>query len=381
MDATLAPAYAIEVNGADVGQGITQFIERVEYESADGLADIARIRAINPDFLLSNAKVFQTGNELSIFMGYGTDLTHIGRVIITRIRPNWPQNGMPSISIVGYTKDAKMMNNAPPKSKKKDGKGGRSFKEVKYSDAVEERAGDYDFETKIDPSPETAGFFIQKAGLTDYDFVRGLSNLTGFFFWVDGEKDGTWTLHFRNPEQYDGDQDKTFTFQYNLGDMSSLLSFTPEMLLMDNTTRIQAQVKDPISGQVFKAEVEEESDNAPDVDATGAATEDLGGDHTTASDITLFLGEFSIQVVANRRFRTEAELIFWTQQWFRRQRENFVLARGRVIGVESLRARQTHNIEGVSSGLEGEYFFTKVKHIADKSMGYVCDFNARKVVP
>lgn len=381
MDATLAPAFAIEVNGEDVDVGVTQFIERVEYESADGLADVARIRAVNPDFILSNAKVFQPGNEMSIYMGYGPDLQHIGRVIISRVRPHWPQNSMPTISIVGYTKDSKMMNNAPPKSKKEGGKGGRSFKELKYSDAVEERSGDYDFDTDIDPSHETPTNFIQKAGMTDYDFVRGLANLTGFYFWVDGDQEGVWTLHFRDPEQYDGDQDKVYNFVYNLGDMSSLLSFAPEMLLMDNTTRLQAQVKDPLTGKVLKAEVEEESNSAPDVDATGAPTDELGGDHTTASDITLFLGEFSIQVVANRRFKTEAELIFWTQQWFRRQRENFVLASGRVIGVESLRARQTHNVEGISSGLDGQYFFSKVKHIVDKGTGYVCDFHARKVVP
>lgn len=383
MDATLTPAFAIEVNGEDVDIGVTQFIERVEYESADGLADVARVRAINPDFMLSNTKVFQAGNEMSIFMGYGSDLKHIGRVIITRPRPVWPQNDMPTISIVGYTKDSKMMNNAPPKSKKVKGGGGRGYKQMKYSDAVREKAEDpaYKFEADVDDSHETATNFIQKAGLTDYDFVKGLANLTGFYFWVDGDQHGNWSLHFKDPEAYDGDQDKVYTFQYNLGDMSSLLSFAPEMLLMGNVTRLQAQVKDPLSGKLLKAEIEEQSNDAPDVDASGAATEELGGDHTTASDITLFLGDYSIQVVANRRFKTEAELIFWTQQWFRRQRENFVLARGSTIGVESLRARQVHKIEGVSSGLEGDYFFSKVKHIMDKGTGYTCEFSARKVVP
>ena len=380
-DATLAPNFAIVVNGTELQFGITQFVERIEYESVDGVADAARLRCVNPDFLLSNAKVFQPGNEMDIWMGYGPSVQHIGRVVISRVRPSWPQNAMPSMSVVGYTRDVKMMDNSPPKSKKEGGKGGRTFKELKYSDAVAERAGDYDFTPDVDDTPEEPGFFIQKAGLSDYDFVRGLANLSGYYFWVDGDENGTWTLHFREPSGVDSDQDEQFTFKYNLGDLSSLLSFTPELLLQNSVTKIQAQVKHPETGKTLKAEFEEESQSSPDVEVQGDPDAELDADHTTASDVKLFLGDFSIEVVANRTFKTEAELIAWAEQWFRRQRENFVLSRGRTIGVESLRARQVHTIEGISSGLDGDYFFNKVKHIMDKNEGYLCDFHARKVVP
>src|SRR5690606_33284225 len=99
---------------------------------------------------------------------------------------------------------------SPPKSKKVNGGGGRTYKELKYSEAVEEKAQDpaYNFAPDVDPSPETATTFIHKAGLTDYDFVRGLANLTGYYFWVDGDQDGKWTLHFRDPKSVDGDQEK-----------------------------------------------------------------------------------------------------------------------------------------------------------------------------
>lgn len=381
--ATLDPTFAIVVNGTELQFGITQFIERVEYESCDGLADVARIRAVNPDFLLSNAKVFQLGNEMDIWMGYGPAVEHIGRVVIARVRPHWPQNAMPTISVTGYTKDVKMMDNSPPKSKKVKGGGGRTYKELKYSEAVSEKAQDpaYGFTPDIDPSPETPTTFIHKAGLSDYDFVRGLANLTGYYFWVDGDETGKWTLHFRDPKSVDGDQEKKYTFRYNLGDMSSLLSFEPELLLQSSATKIIAQVKNPENGKTLTAEFEEESNKAPDVEVQGDPGADIDADHTTASDVKLFLGEFSIDVITSRTFKTEAELIAWAQQWYRRQRENFVLAKGRTIGTEMLRARQTHAIEGVESGLDGDYFLSKVKHIVSKDDGYVCDFHARKVVP
>lgn len=374
------PAFAIEVEGKETIVGVTQLIQRVEYESADGIADVARLTAVNPDFIVSNAKVFQPGNEMSIFMGYGSDLQHVGRVIIAKNRPTYPQNAMPTIQIVGYTKDSKMMDNAPEGSKKKGGKGGRGFKDVKFSDAVRERAGDYDFETDIDDTPDAEHGFWQKPGLSDYEFVKGLSNITGFVFWVDGDDDGIWTLHFKDPEQLT-EQEETFTFKYNLGDLSSLLSFQPELLIKGFQTKIAVKVKDIKTGRILEAEVEEENDDAPDVSAETEPTAELEGDHTTASDIKLFINDFSFEVTANRRFKTEAEIIAWAQQWFRRQRENFVLARGRLIGVESLRARQVHAIEGIESGLEGDYYFTKVKHIFSNSDGYVIDFGARKVMP
>lgn len=383
-DATFAPTFALVVNGTELKYGITQFVERVEYESCDGIADAARILCTNPDFMLSNAKVFQPGNEVDIYMGYRPSVKHIGRVIIKRVRPNWPQNAMPTMRIVGYTKDSKMMDNAPQKSKKESGKGGRQYKEQKYSEAVMQKAEDpiYGFSPDIDPSPEAPTTFIHKAGMTDYDFVRGLANLTGYYFWVDwDEGDGKWKLHFRDPATVDKLQDTKYNFKYNLGDLSSLLSFAPEILLQDSSTKIQAQVKNPENGRILKAEFEEESNKAPDTEVQGDPEAELNADHTTASDVKLFLGEFSIEVVANRTFKTEAELILWAQQWFRRQRENFVLAQGRTIGTETLRARQTHAIEGVSSGLDGDYFFNKVKHIVSKGDGYVCDFWARKVVP
>lgn len=377
-----APTFAVRVQGVELEYGVTQFIESVEYESADGIADIARVRAVNPDFVISNAKVFQPGNEMDIYMGYGDgDLRHIGRVVITKQTPNFPQSGMPTIQVVGYTRDSRMMDNEPEQPKKKGGKGGRLFKDVKFSDAVEERTGDYDMTPDIDPTEDPPHNFIQRPGISDYEFVRGLSNITGYYFWVDGQDTGEWTLHFKKPGSLKDFQDKQYTFIYNQGNFSSLLTFTPELLIKGAATKIAAVVKDVKTGAVYRAEVEEENNASPDIDATGDVTGEVGGEVTTASDIKLFIGDFSFNIVTNRRFQSNAEVTQWAQQWFRRHRENFVLSRGRVIGAQEVMARQVHLLGGVGDTFEGEYYFTKVKHICSKTQGYVIDFAARKVVP
>lgn len=378
-DETVAPNYDIQINGVSIDVGIRQFIRRVEYESSDGMADIAKITAINPDGVLSEAKVFQPGNEISIYMGYGSALKHIGRVGLVKQRPRFPEDGMPMLNVVGYTRDHEMMDNAPEKSKKVKGKGGRHYKQAPYSDAVIDRAIDYGFIPQVD---HTSGFFnfVQKVGLRDYEFVQGLSNLTGFVFWVDGDEKGKWTLHFKDPTQLK-EQDTEYTFQYNAGDFTSLLSFTPEMLIKDFDTKIKVQAKNTQDGLLKTFEIEESNDASPDVKVIGDPTGELDKPYSTASDIKIYIGDFSFDIIGTKQFKTDQEVLLWARQWFRRMRENFILASGKLIGTEDIMARQTHTLKGVGKAYDGKYYFSRVRHIVADDVGYVIEFNARKVVP
>ena len=378
-DATLGPDYDIQINGVSIDVGVRQFIKRVEYESTDGMADVAKVSLINPDNMVVNAKTFAPGNEMSIFMGYGTQLKHIGRVFLVKQRPQFPTDGMPVLNVVGYTKDHKMMDNAPEKSKKVGGKGGRFYKDAAYSDAVTDRANDYGMTPDVDPTTGVVNF-IQKVGLKDYEFVQGLANLTGFVFWVDGDENGVWTLHFKDPATLQ-EQERELTFRYNQGDLSGLLSFEPEMLIKGFDTKLKVSVKDFKSGKIMETEVEETNNQSPDVQDTGDPSATLGAEFTTASDVKLYVGDFSFEAIANKKFKTEAEIVEWAKQWFRRQRENFILAKGKTIGVEDLMARQIHVFDGLGEGYDGKYYFTKVRHIQSDTDGYVCEFDVRKVVP
>jgi len=375
-----APVWNIEINNEDIGEGIARFVRHVEYESSDGLADMAKVRLVNPDNEVSDSKAFQPGNEMNIFAGYGAQSSFIGRVQIIRAIPNWPQDSEPTLNVEGYTKDSDMMENEPEGSKKKKGKGGRTYTDAKYSDAVEDRAKDYGFELDIDPTEGSVKSIIQKAGMKDYAFVKGMANITGYIFWVDATKDGKWTLHFKNPDNLQV-QDEELTFKYIYEDESSLLSFQPELLLKGAKTKIAVKVKDRTTGAIMVAEVEEENDKAPDMDATGDLDGKIQSEYTSASDIQLQFGGFSFDVITNRRFTVEAEVVAWAQQWYRRMRENFILSRGRTIGIPSLKALQRHGIDGVGTAYNGLYQFSKVRHVINDQNGYVCEFGARKVVP
>lgn len=370
---TFAPKFAIKVGYQLVEESVAQFVRSIEYESTDNMADMARIVCTNPDDKISNAKIFQPGNEVSLYFGYKEPLTHVGRVVIIRQVPFYPQEGISTVTVTGYTKDYAFADNTPEKSKK------RRFKDATYSEAVERIASDYKMELDIDGTEHEPKPYIQEAGVSDYEFIRGLANITGYVFWVDGDENGLWTLHFRNPLMLK-EQTKRYTFKYRDGNLSSLLSFRPELLIKGAKTKIQVVIKDYRTGRVIKVDVEEENDAAPDMDAVGDPISDVNGEYTTGSDVKLFFNDYSFDIVANRKIRTEAEAIMWAQQWFRRQRENFILASGESIGVEDLMARQEHNITGISPSYAGIYYFSKVRHIINNN-GYTCNFNCRRIVP
>jgi phage protein D len=435
-----APNFRIQVEGADVPAGIRRLVERVEFESSDGMADLMRVTFRDPTLIqpkgartmgpvgggggasplsLRDIKVFQPGNEMSLWAGYGTKLRHIGRVVIRKVRPNFPRNEIPTVEVIGYSKDSVMIDNAPrakrdppvnewapntpytkPKAKGKKRKkaqpkaaNGRAFKDTTFADAVRERAREYGFDVSdVDETPDKSAphTFIQKVGLSDYDFIKGLSNITGYFFWVDADENGTWKLHFKNPATLRRDvlQDKVYTFVYDNKNLGSLMDFEAELALAGAITKLQARVKDPKTGRILEAVFDEENEETPDplavvqddveFDVEGNV---LQGEYKSASTVKLFIGDYSFQISANRRFRTEAELISWAKQWYRRQRENFVLSHGTIIGVEDVMARQIHKLKGLGMGLDGEYFFTNVQHAISNNGGYELTCTMRKVVP
>lgn len=411
-----APNFALSINDNMVAEGIRACIQSIEYESADGMHDQMKLSITDPQtdstgrLLVRDSKLFVPGNEMSLWMGYGPMLRHIGRAIIRKIKPSFPANAAPSMEVIAYTKDSMMSDTSPEslmerrvtgKRKKHvrvvKSKAGRRFKQFTYAEAVSTRAADYGFILDIDPTPDPPSDFIQKAHMTDYNFVRGLSNLCGYVFWVDGDEHGDWTLHFKDPaklRQRDV-QEKEYTFRYNEQDYSTLLSFDGELAITHSVTKLKAETKNWKTGKLVEAKIEEENDDSPDVfvepgkgpsaNTSAPATLSPAGneivtDIGSGSTVKLFLEEFSFEVKTNRFFETPQQLAMWANAWFRAYRELFIIGNGTLIGIETVMARQTHVLHGLGTLFDGKYYFTRVRHVQNAS-GYNIDFSARRLVP
>lgn len=392
------PSYVLVVAGKELGTDVTRFIERVEYEHADGIAEMAKLTVANPDGLFTDSKLFQPGNEMDIYAGYGA-MSHLGRVQLVRPQFRFPKAEPPTLEVTGFTRDHSMMDHTPKgkgKPPRRKGQrrvagsslppGTRVFKEATIKAIVAAKAASYKFDIDAPDDyafPDARGV-VQKARMSDYAFLRGLANFLGWYFWVDYQIESfSWVLHFRKPNDISGllpfSQEKKFTFVYNQGDRSTLLSFDPELAIREARTNLFVECRNPDKGKTFSVEVVDEGDLA-DVQSDGNPNAEIEDSPGSAADIKLFFGEFSFEVVANKRFKSDQAVKDWAKQWFRRNRENFVMGRGELIGIETLRARQVHAISGVGRMFDGDYFFSRVRHILSAQDGYSIDFHARKVL-
>lgn len=365
----MAPRFLLDANGASIGS-IEALATSVVYESADGMADKLEVTFNNPDFVLNDLRVLQPGNELGLWLGYGNALEWIGGAEIVRPKPNFPRSDMPTLQVVAYTRDHRMMDNEPEKG------ADRRYVDASYDAAVSAVASRYKFEADID-IVDSIATFVHKAGVSDFDFVRGLANITGYFFWVDQDEVGAWTLHFRSPQTYKG-QDKRYTFRYNDGDKTTLWSFQPEFLIKGGATKLRVQYRNPDTGTLIDEEVEAEDKEYET--KTSKVTDLADGPPASGEAVKIFVGDFSFKVVPSKKFETAQEAKLWAEQWFRRSRQHFITGRAMLPGLESLRARQTHTFANFGPTYDGDYYFSNVRHTATSDGGYECEATARKVL-
>lgn len=383
----LAPGYDVLIAESFLGPEITRFVESLEYETADGIADVAKLTIANPDGIFTDSTLWQPGNEMDVYAGYA-DRVFLGRVQLVRPEYNFPRSGMPTIKVTGYSKDHTMMDNsaipkgkgkeAAKKGKKKGARkpGERRWAQVPYSQVVKDKATQYGWLFDVDDTPGKVDV-VQKPGLTDYDMVKGIANITGFLFWVDyDDESGDWMLHFKNPAKTQT-QDKKYTLKYNAGDLSTLLDFSPSLAIRDVKTNLIVETRDPVTGKTLTEKIEEEAES-PDLAFDGKIEASIEEPHTSGAAVRLFFGDASLDVQTNKRFKDGAQLKAWAKQWFARHREQFIVGDGNAIGIEDLKARQTHRIEGIGKTLDGDYYFARVCHKFTKS--YETNFTAHRVI-
>lgn len=374
----LAPAFEISIEGFKLGKDLTELVQSVEYESADGVADESRVTISNIDYKLCNTSLWQPGNQLDIWFGYGTTLNFVGRTIIARPQPKFTRDSMPTLELHGYTKDFIMMSNKPESA----GGNTRNFQVDLITDAVEQVASRkaYKFDKlDIDKMEVSKYAGVQKADMSDYHFVKGLANTLGWLFWVDYTLEDKWTLHFKNPNGLRVQKFK-YTFEHSNGDKSTLLDFEPELSLTGAVTRLQVQSRDPVTDKLYVEEFDD-LENTPDGRYKGNPKDEIDETYSTAGAVIKYVfGDHAIEVVSDKRFASAADMKIWAEQWWRRKRENFIVGRGTLVGVDDLRARQTHTLKLPEKSISGDYYFSRAQHTFSNDNGYLVDFSARKVV-
>src|ERR1051326_7496222 len=103
-----APRFDVRISGITMSSDVTDHVVSLTYEGSLDHADMFKVVLWNPNNLFTDSSLFTPGQNVEIYMGYGSDLTPMMLGEITSIEPNFPASGPPTITITGYDKSYRM---------------------------------------------------------------------------------------------------------------------------------------------------------------------------------------------------------------------------------------------------------------------------------
>ena len=389
----MAPSFALFVEGTELRDDMTEHVIGLSYEHSANLANMLSVTVENNDHRYTDAIVWSPGNEVELHLGYGTELGFVGRGEIIRHLPSWPADGAPRLEIKAYDRSWRMMQQELKIS------GGGSKRPKSQQERIPRWEGTIDFIVSAlaekygmvaDVDPELGAIeprvFEQPKGTSDYKILRSLANIYGADFRVEYEPSGVplfpgeWKVRFLKPGK--AAQDVAYTFVYGQGDDSTILSVDLEFGMPQTPSEIQAYVFDRATKDWIQIGEEETKEGDPQEFNPATFVPGIPNDAPELDSMTKFrlgVAGHGVEVVT-RRFPDSQSAARFLKNWFQQRKDHFVIARVRLPGVTSLRAGQTHRLEGLGNRYTGDYYFSKVTHTWDADAGYSVDVVANKAV-
>lgn len=427
-----APDFDITISGRNAGRATQLFeavrplISAVSYEEDESMSSMFELTCINqPDTgpgkpvnwrAVIDSKAFSEGNAIDLFMGYGGVRRFIGRTDIVKWLPQFPESGPGVFMIKGFDGRHRMQKGNQFKTKK--GKATRTRKrKTFYSNLPDESivkkiAEKYGYGVNVDATEisrrkvvvtkqvdvqDPNRIFglvkasrskevirkvfqtrVQPADMTDWAFLQKLAKINRFDLWVDFDQTkNRYVVNFK--KRPDAGQAE-FLFTYN-GRDGSLISAEPDFAIQEQPTDVSVLYYDTRLKQVQRTTIND-LNAAENVNFRSASQGNFEAKKTISRGARVRFTAFgqTLEAIADRPFRSKKEAETFVKNWLRERERDFLILKGKVVGIETLRPRQIHQFEGMSARLDGFYRFTQVKHTMAPGQIYNCDFVAYKVL-
>ena len=406
----IAPDFSLTIEGKDASKALELFeavrplISGVSIEFDEEMSTMFELHVINqpaeaaasaggfgapPDWqAVLNSKVFQEGNGIDLFMGYGGVRHFMGRTDVVKWLMNFPGAGPTTFTIKGFDGRHAMATGNQFKVGKKIGKatGATAPKKRKrktYYDEfdhviVKRIAEKYGYGVDADPTPRPSGPRVHESGTTDWAFLRKLAQINRFDLSVDyDQKKRQYVVRFKDRKDIGTPE---YKFTYN-GEDGSLLELSAEFQIKDQPTDVEVLVYDKKRKKIERTVIS---------DATPAESVKLGhtgvGNFQAKKEITVgarvrfaAFGQV-FDAISSKPFKSKKDAQRWVENYLREHERELLVVQGKVIGIETLRPRQVHQLAGLSTRLNGLYRFTNVKHDMIPGQPYVCEFTAHKIL-
>jgi len=426
----LAPNFDISISGRDASKASALFdavrplIAGVAYEEDEEMSSMFELHIVNqPDTspglranwrAVVDSKAFQEGNTVDLWMGYGGVRQYMGRVDLVRWLPVFPSEGPATFTIKGYDGRHKMQNEnrvrakSTLKTKRKVAWRGMPDEEI-----VRKIAAKYGYGADTDPTEvkrrskivkrtstveryDESGapvFYAssthkvvesifptrpQPADMTDWAFLRKLAKINRFDLWVEwSETKRKYIVNFKRRQDAGSPE---YLFTYN-GRDGSLISAEPDFAIQDQTTDVEVFYFDKKRKKIERTVIND-INPAEDLRLSTATVGNFEARKEISKGARVRFSAFgqSIEAIADRPFRNKKDAETFVRNWLKERERDFLTLRGKVVGLETLRPRQIHQFEGLSTRLGGFYRLTQVRHEMLPGQQYQCAFTAYKVL-
>jgi len=202
-----SPYFEITLGSHTLSPEELSLVTDVEIKDEIEEKDTATVTANDPFFRFQ--KMASKGMSVRIVAGYfmGKTKEFIGEV--SGLTPQFPESGLPTLSI-----------ECSAKSKKgHEGQVNKSWKKMKRSEIAKKIAGKHGWTPDVDETKEIVEQESQ-AGESDVDFLRKMARKENFIFRVKGN-----TMQFKKAPDLD-DQSSVAVFDYRIGN-HTVKSFSP----------------------------------------------------------------------------------------------------------------------------------------------------------
>ena len=340
-----APNYQILVDGEDIFREHIIEITNVSFDDLLDGADEFSFSINDPGVRGLDSDLFEPGKEVEIKMGYGDQRATMIIGDITSLRPNFPTDGTPQLTIEGSD-----LSNQFRMVRK-----GWSRENTRDSGVVAEiaRNAKHKLKTKIEKTEPKDLSVVQRDGETDYAFIKRLADRNSFEFYIRER-----TLYFQMPPKKESE---IVTLKYR----TSLLSFNPELNIGNQPSRVRVeggwdtQTMQPIVGIARRGS---EEAREPGRRSGGEIVENLYGEvEERISDSPVY---------------TQQEAVIRARSILNKRSEGLITGRAECIGLPELRAGENIKLEGLGEKFSRKYYIDRTTHTISNA-GYSTSFNIK----
>ena len=353
-----APAFAVRVDRKDLMRDFLVPISQVEVDMVLGGSGRFSFTVVNSYSIKAHA--FLTGRgqdvldllgfgaEVSVSMGYGDAKTVplMAKGVITEISTNFPESGLPELSIAGYDHGFPLTV----------GKNARTWKKSYDSDAVQEIASFHNLASNIQKT-KVREPQIEQNQESDFEFLKKLAERNHYEFFVDENK----TLHFREPNDKAGAVVRLVWGQ-------GLLSFKPEANLAGQISKVEVYGWDTKKKKaiVGKAQAGEESGKDAKAKSPGDRLKSFVKDPTKQPVLRVRQPVFT-QAEADKRAKAALN----------ERAKKFLTGDAESIGLPEIRPDRNVQIDNLGVPFSKTYYVQQATHKID-SNGYRTKFKVKE---